>query len=415
MKDKSARSLKKGDKSVLLPGATAAEPWELWIISGPSAQCVQAVSHPGDNRLQRQSTFGLPVAEVFCLPLWLNETEPKQLAGMIPLQLEMRGLQPRAQGAAVFDWTAVKKEGSRTLVVAGILPASLPGEIESGAYDNFDLSARYLPLPENAITLWQEQDHLVFAFTRESQLVYFQALSENRLSSRAAQDLNAVRSALIMQDIVGDLRQIVVWGDATSEELGAVQQALGLPVRAEERPAPKAPASPWNLVPATVTRVKEGRRNRRWQMLAALVALVIYLLFVGWMVSRYLLTSAEVKALHQWQTDNGPAVESIRETEAAWKDLRPVLDEKSYPLELLLHAANAIPSDQLHLTLYEASDGHLLIKGEAKNVAAAFQFLDSLKKDPAFHAYTWEMAQPSLLPNDLAQFQVEGTRGPEDF
>jgi len=41
---------------------------------------------------------------------------------------------------------------------------------------------------------------------------------------------------------------------------------------------------------------------------------------------------------------------------------------------------------------------------------AAFQFLDNLKHDPHFAGYTWDMAQPHLLPNDLAQLQIEGTR-----
>jgi hypothetical protein len=414
MKDKTARSLKKGENAVLLPGATAAEPWEFWILSDGAADCGQAVSRPQDHRLYRLSTLALPVSEVFCLPLWLNETEPKQLAGMIPLQLEMRGLQPRAQGPLVFDWTPVAQEDARTLIVAGVLPATLPEEIETVPYAGFDLSARYFPLPEDAITLWQEQDRIVFAVTRGRELVYFQALSDGSITTRVAQDIACVRSSLAIQNVTTTLRQIVVWTRATAAEIAVLENTLGPYVHVEERPAPQAPASEWNLVPAPVSRAKEGQRNRRWQLLAALLVFVAYLVFIGWTVSRYVVTNAEVNSLQQWQKDNGPTVESIRQTEAAWKDLRPVIDVNSYPLELLLHAAQAIPSDQLHLTLYEAAEGHLLIKGEAKNVSGAFEFLDRLKKDPALKAYTWEMAQPSLLPNDLAQFQVEGTRGPGD-
>ena len=70
-----------------------------------------------------------------------------------------------------------------------------------------------------------------------------------------------------------------------------------------------------------------------------------------------------------------------------------MVDTNNYPLELLLHAAQSIPADQLHLTLFEAGNGQLLIKGEAKNVAGAFQFLNKLKGDPYFSGYNLDMAQ----------------------
>ncbi len=65
----------------------------------------------------------------------------------------------------------------------------------------------------------------------------------------------------------------------------------------------------------------------------------------------------------------------------------------------------------MNLTLFESnSEGHLLIKGEAKNVAGAFIFLQKLKSDPYFAGYDLNMGNPRPLPNDLASFQIEGTR-----
>ncbi len=84
---------------------------------------------------------------VYCLPLWLNETDARQFAGMIPLQLELRGLQPRNE-TAVFDWTVVAQEQTRTLVVVGILPPALPADLHAEAYESFDLSARCFPFPK---------------------------------------------------------------------------------------------------------------------------------------------------------------------------------------------------------------------------------------------------------------------------
>jgi hypothetical protein len=126
------------------------------------------------------------------------------------------------------------------------------------------------------------------------------------------------------------------------------------------------------------------------------------------MISRFVMLSLHVDQLQKWNATNSDALALVGSGRAAWKDLAPVVDTKDYPLNLLLQADQSIPTDQLHLTLFETGDGHLLIKGEAKNVAGAFQFLSKLKSDPYFAAYNLDMGNPRPLPNDLAQFQIEG-------
>ncbi len=257
VKTKPVRSLSKGQRALLLPGSTGAEPWEVWVLGGKeSAQLVQTCMTPLDNRLRRDAMLMLPVAQVFCLPLWLNETDPRQLAGMIPLQVELRGLQPRGNDPAVFDWTAVAQEEGRTLVMVGVLPATLPPELHAEAYESFDLSARCLPLPENAMTLWKEQDRLVVAMTRGTHLVYFQALSEGEITTRVLQDLSCARATLTMHDILTPLRQVLLWTNVSPPELAALEKALSLPVEEGERPAPSVPARAWKLTPALVGAAK---------------------------------------------------------------------------------------------------------------------------------------------------------------
>ena len=410
VKTKAARSLAKGQRALLLPGPTGAEPWELWALGGKaSAELVQICASPLDNRLRKNTTLALPVSQVFCLPLWLNETDAKQFAGMIPLQLELRGLQPRGTEPAVFDWTVVAQEGTRTLVMVGVLPATLAPEIHAEAYDAFDLSARYRPFPENTLTIWREHDRLAVAITRGQNLVYYQALAEGQITPRVVQDLSCARATLAMQDILTPLQRVMLWTEIGPEALASLQEALKLPIEQEECPPPAPPLQTWKLTPAIVGEAKRTRASRRWQRRALAVFLVVYLLAVAWMVSRLVMTSLKVDDLRKWQSEHTQAVALVQEGQAAWKELAPVVDTKSYPLELLLQASQSIPADQLHLTLFEAGDGHVLIKGEAKNIAGAFQFLDKLKSDPYFSGYTLEMGSPRPLPNDLAQFQIEGT------
>ncbi|HEV3272859.1 MAG TPA: PilN domain-containing protein [Candidatus Methylacidiphilales bacterium] len=409
------RSLTKGQRALLLPGTTGAEPWELWVLGGKaSAELAQICATPLDNRLRKNTTLALPVSQVFCLPLWLNETDPKQFGGMIPLQLELRGLQPRGTEPVVFDWTIVAREGTRTLVMVGVLPATLAPEIHAEAYEAFDVSARCLPFPENALTIWREQDRLAVAITRGSNLVYYQALAEGQITPRVVQDLSCAQATLVMHDILTPLRKVTLWTEIGPVEIAALQGALPLPVEREERPQPSAPSQTWKLIPSMVGEAQRTRANRRWQKRALWIFLAVYLLAVGALVTRMVLTSRKVDELRKWKAEHAQALDAVQDGRAAWKELAPVVDTKNYPLELLREVQQWIPAEQLHLTLFKTENGHLMIQGEAKNVASAFQFYSKLKSDPYFSGYNLIMGNPRTLPNDLSQFQIEGTHATEN-
>ena len=171
-----------------------------------------------------------------------------------------------------------------------------------------------------------------------------------------------------------------------------------------------APRQLWKLVPSAVTEVRKTRASRAWQTRAIAIFLVAYLALVGWFVAHLVMTSRNVDALNRWQADNAAALEAVHQGRAAWKELGPVVETKNYPLELLLETYQSIDLTQLHLTLFETGSNRVLIKGEAKNVAGAFQLYNKLKSDPYFTDYNLTMANPHPLPNDLAQFQIEGAR-----
>jgi hypothetical protein len=410
VKTKTVRSLAKGQNALLFPGATTAEPWEVWVFSakGTEPEMVQTCATPLENRLRKGSTLALPVAQVFCLPLWLNETDPKQFAALIPLQIEMRGLQPRG-GGPVFDFTVVAQEETRTLVVVGILPHTLPADLHVGVYEKFDLSVRCLPLPPNSLTLWREHDRICLAITRGPSLVYYQGLTDAAITTRVVQDLASVLVTLNMHDVVPQVQRLVTWLPTTPAEQSALKTALKLSIYAEERPAPVLPEQSWKLTPAVVTESRRAKENQRWIRRGLLIALVLYLVFVGWLITNYVMTTLRVAELHKWQAAHADQIALIDQGRAAWKELDPVVNEDDYPLALLLETAQSIPPD-LHLTLFESNGAHILIKGEAKNVAGAFQFLSKLKADPYFSKYTFVMGNPRPLPNDLASFQIDANQ-----
>ena len=412
VKSKPIRSLAKGQHAALLPGPTEAEPWEVWVLGSKKGepQIVQICQTPLQNRLRSSSTLVLPVAQVFCLPLWLNETDARQFAGMIPLQLESRGLQPRNE-PAVFDWSVVAQEENRTLVIVGVLPASLPADFHAEAYESFDLSARYFRLAQNALTLWREHDRLVVAMTRGSNLVYYQALPEAEVTSRVIQDLTCARATLEMHEILSPLRLVVAWTPLKPEERAALQGAFNVQVVEEEGPPPEAPAQPWKLTPSAIGEARRTRESRRWIGRALIGLLVVYLAVLAWFAWQYVQVSLKVTELRKWQDAHSADIDTVMAGRAAWKQLAPVVDYQYFSLEVLKRVQAAIPADQLHLTLYEYdAQGKLQIRGEAKNVAGAFTFFEKLKADPYFSRFNLQMGNPRPLPNDLASFQItEGT------
>jgi hypothetical protein len=396
----------KRQQTLLLPGATGTEPWERWT-TGAGAQCLEARAL-GKMGAAREAILALPIAQVIALPLWLPETNPSEFPGMIALQIEAQGLQPRGH-EAIYNWSIVAREAKRTLVLAGILASALPEEIETTAFRGFELSARCRPLPGDAIVFWREQDHLVLALTRGNELAYFQSLTEAAFTTRVLQEITCILAALRMQEVVDQPVEAVVWTEQASEDLEKLTPVLGLPPQVDSPPPPQLPAERWQLIPARVGAVTRRRAARRWWLRALLLLALAALAVVAALGARFWVLAREVAELRQWQVAHAGELDQVHQTAAAWKDLRPALDPQSYPLETLLHVSEALPSQEVHLTLFQLEGGHLLIRAEAKNLTAGFAFFDRLKKSAPLSAFAWEMSQPHLLGNDTTQLQIEGT------
>jgi hypothetical protein len=231
------------------------------------------------------------------------------------------------------------------------------------------------------------------------------------LTPRIVQDLSCLHATLAMQEVVAPLRRIMIWADISTDEAAALQKSIPVQIEQDECPPPVAPPTPWKLTPALVDAARRARENQRWLKRGLIIFLVLYLIAVTFVIANYVTSSLRVAELRKWQAAHESEVTQVQNASAAWKELGPVVDTDSYPVELLFHVKDSIPTDQLHLTLFESGINKVLIKGEAKNVAAAFSFENKLKGDPFFTGYNFNMGNPRPLPNDLAQFQIDGSRG----
>jgi hypothetical protein len=103
-----------------------------------------------------------------------------------------------------------------------------------------------------------------------------------------------------------------------------------------------------------------------------------------------------------------PQIEFVRAAEANWKALAPAIDARYYPVEILLHLFESLPSPDVRITAYNQSARQISVDGEANTAQLAYDFAEKVKKNPALQIFQFNMADPRILPNGHAQYRLEG-------
>jgi hypothetical protein len=121
-----------------------------------------------------------------------------------------------------------------------------------------------------------------------------------------------------------------------------------------------------------------------------------------------MLLRMEIGRLDRRLGRDAPKMEFIKKTETRWKALSPAIDPRYYPIEVLLHLFESLPSEDVQITAFNQSARQVSVDGEAKNATLAYQFADKVKKHPDLQMFQFDMAAPRILPNEHAQFRLEG-------
>jgi len=130
----------------------------------------------------------------------------------------------------------------------------------------------------------------------------------------------------------------------------------------------------------------------------------LLLLFLAYL----LILKFQVGRLDKKISHDAPRTDFVRATEARWKALAPALDPHYYPIEVLLHLFDSLPSADVRITQFNESARQISVDGEANSAALAYQFAEKVKKNPDLQTFQFELGAPRLLPNDHAQFRLEG-------
>jgi Fimbrial assembly protein (PilN) len=357
--------------------------------------------------------LGLPVSAVLAQRFRLPSVDPAEFPEMLRIQVEK--LLPFSADEVTTDFELIEQNESESVVSAVAIRNDQLAEMASPL-----LERGYIPrqitvyaaqrasthAPNgNAVLIYPEGETLVYAVTENGKLSLARVF-EGGNGEQLQIELPQLRLSAELQGIDASSPNVLL--DETCFEMrDTVQEILSSPTEIVGIELPPAPVK-LNLLPESwrqrrlqLVRQAEWRRRLLWiggAYGALLLLLIVYLGLLRFEIARF-----DGRIAH-----DAPGTEFVRATEANWKALAPAIDAHYYPVEILLHLFESLPSSDVHITAYNQSARQISVDGEANTAALAYQFVEKLKKNPDLRTFQFDMAAPRILGNDHAQFRLEG-------
>jgi len=366
------------------------------------------ILQPGDDFV-----LGLPVDLVLAQRLRLPTSDPEEFADMVRIQIEKAMPYPteemtidsevisQAEEGSVISAVAVHNDKLSELAAPLISRGLIPKHVTVYAAQR---AATYSP-NGTALLVYPENEAIVCAIAEEGKLSFTRTM-DGADPLQIQRDLPQLALSAELQGIDISSPKILL-----DESLFALRDTMhGIFVSSGELIAVEVPPAETklNLLPeswrrrtAQLARQKEWRK--RLLIAGGAYAGLLLLFFLYLLILRL-----QISRLDSRIERDAPRTEFVKQTEAKWKALAPALDPHYYPIEVLLHLFQSLPTPDVRITTYSQSARQISVDGEAPSAALAYQFADKVKKNPELQAFRFEMAAPRILPNDHAQFRLEG-------
>lgn len=357
--------------------------------------------------------LGLPVSAVLAQRLRLPTTEPSEFAEMVRIQIEKSFPYPPEEVTSDFEVIAQVGEGSVVSAVAvhnerlseiaaplisrGIIPSQVTVYAAQRAATHAAAGRAFLIYPEDS--------GLVCAISEQGKIGFTRSLN-GADATQLQRDLPQLALSAQLQGI--DTSSPNVFLDESLFEMrdalqGISTERAGL-IAVEAPPATTKlnllPES-WRLQRRDLVRLGEWKKRL---ILAGAIYVGVLLLFAAYV----LVLRLQLGRLTSRIARDAPKTEFIQKTETKWKALLPAIDPHYYPIEVLQHLFESLPSADVQITQFNQSARQVSVDGEAKSAALAYEFADKVKKNPGLQTFHFDMAAPRILPNEHAQFRLEG-------
>ncbi len=361
----------------------------------------------------RDIVLGLPVSAVLAQRLRLPTVDAAEFTDMVRLQIEKTVPYPAEEITTDFQIIEQTEEGSVVSAVAvhnqrlselaapllarGIIPRQVTVYAAQRAATHASLGRAFLLYPEN--------EELVCAISEDGKVGFTRSLN-GADAAQLQRDLPQLALSAELQGINTSFPLVLL-----DESLFALRDTVqGLFVSRADMISVEAPPAEteinllpesWRLRRLELQRQAEWKKRLLWAGGAYAALLLLFAIYV--FILRFQSSRLDQKIARDEATTS-----FIRSTETRWKALSPAIEPRYYPIEVLLHLFESVPGPDVQITSYTQSARQLQIDGEANTAALAYQFVDSVKKHPDLQQFQFEMAAPRILPNEHAQFRIEG-------
>src|SRR5437868_6430369 len=362
---------------------------------------------------QDDFVLGLPIAAVLAQRFHLPTVDPAEFPEMVRIQIE-KAL-PFSADEVTTDFEVIEQTETGSVVSAVAVRNAQLAEIAAPL-----LKRDYIPrqvtvyaaqrastyAPKgNALLIYPEGETVVSAVTENGKVSLTRTL-EGVAPQQLQIELPQLALSAELQGINASFPNVLL--DETCYELrDTVQGILASPTEIVGVETPPASVK-LNLLPDSWRQrradlVKRGEWRKRLTLAGGAYAAIflLFLLYLGY-------TRFAIARLDRLISRDAPQTQFIRETEANWKALGPAIDSRYYPVEILLHLNESLLSADVHITAYNQSARQISIDGEANTAALAYQFAEKIKKNAGLQNFRFDMAAPRILPNNHAQFRLEG-------
>jgi hypothetical protein len=365
--------------------------------------------------LKRGEDFilGLPVAIVLAQRLRLPTIDRDEFVEMVRIQIEKAmpyaseemttdsELIRQTEEGSVISAVAVHNEKLSELAEPLISRDLIPSQVTVYATQR---ASTHAPLG-TALLIYPERDATVCVITEEGKLSFTRTLdSADPLQlqrdlpqlalSAELQGIDTAFPRILLDESLYELRATVQGIFATTADLVAVELP---PAQSGLNLLPEA----WRQRRAQIAR--QGEWRKRLLLAGGAYAAVLFLFLVY-----LLILKLQLGRLDKRIERDAPRTEFVRATDAKWKALAPAIDPHYYPIEVLVHLFDSLPSPDVRITNFSQSARQISVEGEANTAALAYAFADKVKKEPELQTFQFDMAAPRILPNDHAQFRLEG-------
>jgi hypothetical protein len=357
--------------------------------------------------------LGLPISAVLAQRFRLPTVDPADFPEMVRLQIE-KAL-PFSAEEVTTDFEVIEQNETDSVVSAVAVRNEQLAELAAPLVDRGYIPSQVTVYASQratthapqgrALLIYPEGESLVSAVTENGRVSLTRTL-EGIERGQLETDLPQLALSAELQGIPSSFPNVLL--DETCYELRDTVHAI-----VDQRPELVGIETPpatvkLNLLPESwrLRRIQLARRGewRKRLMFAAAAYAALMLLFLLYLIY----TRIHISYLDRRIAHDEPQTDFVRSADASWKALGPAIDTRYYPVEILYHLFESLPSPDVRITAYNQTARQISIDGEANTAALAYQLADKLKKNSDLRIFQFTMADPRILPNGHAQFRVEG-------